>query len=299
MSENQLATRPSNTVATYDKVGDPLAYSEKMGSALESLCGAPVGQGVAIAMTALCEGLTPMQLQRRYHFIAGKPSMRADAMLAEFRMNHGGEYEVIERTPERAAIKFTDRLGNVHECELTLEQLHDSRWPWKKWNVPPEQREYKDNYGTPLDRRNMLWARCVSDSMRFICPEMVAGVYTPEEVGDFGSGDQVVEQPPRPTVDQLLANSAANDGDVVDASFTVVPDEVAEQPPIDQSSPGSILERQEQRINELFDLLSVSPENRQAALAKRNAQVVKNLSAEDAQGLIDRMEAKAKEAAGE
>ena len=33
----------------------------------------------------------------------------------------------------------------------------------------------------------MLWARCVSDAVRAVCPEVTAGLYAPEEVMDFES----------------------------------------------------------------------------------------------------------------
>jgi len=45
--------------------------------------------------------------------------------------------------------------------------------------------ELKFNWSTPRKRKQMLWARLVSDVVRAIAPQVVKGIYTPEEVADF------------------------------------------------------------------------------------------------------------------
>jgi hypothetical protein len=291
-----IATRPANnTLATYDRVTDPIAFSEHLSKSLELLCGAPVGSGTAIGMLMLCEGLTVMEVAQRYHFIQGRPSKRSDAMLAEFRMNWGGDYEVVERSPNRAAIKFTDSRGRVYEREFTLAQLNESRWPWKDWQN--HEKGYKDNYGTPKDRETMMFARLVSDSLRFICPELVAGVYTPEEMEDLAPAAAVTAIKATPTIDERIAaaKAAPVEDVIVDASFTVATDPAPAAAEHDPAAPGSIHGRQAERVDQLFTILGMTPEQRESALAKRKASVVRNLSANDAQELIDRLEAKARE----
>lgn len=306
---SELAVRPGNqqALAIYDKVTDPLTFSKQMGDALCVITGAPLAAGPAIALTMLCEGLTAMEVQRRYHFIQGKPTKKADAMLAEWRMNHGGKHRVIERSAERAAILLIDSDGNEIEAELTMAQANESRWPWNDWK--DHSKGYKDNWATPLDKRTMLWARLVSDLLRAVCPEIVAGVYTPEEVMDSEPAGKPAKPAP-PTIEERLAASGGQTvpadttsrDHVVDADFTVVDSqpvdgqaEADDPPPEDPSAAGSIRRRQGERIEQLFGVLGVPPETRNEILAKRQASVVRNLSSDDAQEIIDRLEAMARD----
>lgn len=280
----------------YSRIDNPLEFCQMMAKPLEVLCGAPPTSGPAIAMLMLSEGLNAIEVKRRYHFIGGQPSMRADAMLAEFRMNHGGDYEIVSNTPELAEIKFIDAKGRDYTCSFSLQELNESRWPWKDWKN--HEAGYKDNYGTPTDRKAMLFNRLVSDSLRRICPELVAGVYTPEEVVDMGPAVKPEEKRPAPSVNDLLQQSQAanpvDDGDAIDASFVVV-DEATDDQPVDPSSPGTVTNSQHDRIVELFDRLQLSQDKRHEVLAKRQASVVRNLSRDDAAGLVDRLAALAQE----
>lgn len=286
----------SRTVAVYDRIADPIEASNQLAKAAASMLGAPPEQGPAIALHALCEGLTLVEMRRRYHWISGAPSKRADAMLAEFRMNHGGKYEIHARTPELAHATFTAADGSKYEAQLSIEDLNASRFPWKDWK--DHAKGYKDNYATPLDRKAMLWARMVSDALRVVCPELVAGVYTPEELRD------TVDAPPRaeatgPTIDEMMRQAQAADVvdaeeavvDAVDAEFIAEPAAAPVAEPEDPSAPGTVSQRQADRIDALFTELGIPHEKQVEALAKRQASVVRNLSSDDAQGLIDRLEA--------
>lgn len=205
----------SGALAVYQRVDNPIAFATSMAKTFAAMTGVPLEQGEAVALTCLCEGLTPVDYRRRYHTIDGKPTMRADAMLAEFRMNHGGDYEIVERSANRAAINLIDHKQRSYPFEFTWEDCLKSRWPWKSGKGPganPET-DIKTNYSTPVDRRNMLWARLVSDAIRAVCPELVAGVYTPEEMEDAaGSGSQAAAPAvvARPTVAQIVAAGHVN-----------------------------------------------------------------------------------------
>ena len=297
---NELTTTRGNAMAVYDRIQDPIAFAKEIATSMELLCGAPSGAGMAIGMMMLSENLNFAEVGRRYHFIGGRPSMRADAMLAEFRMNFGGDYEIIENSPTRAAIKFTDSKGREYEREFTLEQLNNSRWPWKNWKA--EVPEYKDNYGTEEDRQSMLFNRLVSRELRRICPELVAGVYTPEELEDLPATEKA-EKPARKTVAERLAGQEEPSArqrrpdtvvidDAIDAEFTAA---APVDTPADPAAAGSIINRHTVRIAELFDLLRLTEAQRTQILARRNASVIRNLSDNQAVEILDRLEAMAKE----
>lgn len=205
----------SGALAVYQKVDNPIAFATDMAKTFAAMTGVPLEQGSAVALTCLCEGLTPVDYRRRYHTIDGKPTMRADAMLAEFRLNHGGDYEIVSRTADLAAINLIDKKNRSYPFSFSWEECLQSRWPWKSGKGPGDDpvKDIKTNYSTPIDRRNMLWARLVSDSIRAVCPELSAGVYTPEEAEDMaGSGSQVTAPVAvvRPTIAQIVAAGEAN-----------------------------------------------------------------------------------------
>jgi hypothetical protein len=119
-----------------------------------------------------------LEISRTFNVVKGKLSMKADAMLAGFR-ERGGKHFVIERSAKRAAARFVYDGNDVTE-EYTIE---DAR--------------REGLAGSPqyqLRPKNMLWARLVSNTVRFLAPEVVHGLYTPEEVEVMGSEDRTIDE---------------------------------------------------------------------------------------------------------
>lgn len=180
----------------FDNIRDPMDFVAKFGDAMHAsgMFGCKTkDQGRVLAMACLCERKNPLELTRLYHLVDGKLSMRADAMLAEFR-GRGGEHKLIARTPDEAAIELTIGKGKGATKEifrLTFKEVVQEPFPWAKGGkkfLPdgsPDPKQLKDNWATPRARMQMLWARVVSDGVRTLMPEVVAGSYTPEEIGDI------------------------------------------------------------------------------------------------------------------
>jgi hypothetical protein len=313
----------SGALTVYEKVDNPIGFCETMAKTVTALTGCTVDQGQALALTMLCERLTPLDFIKKYHIIQGRPTMRADAMLAEFRMNQGGKYKKLQRSPEVAEIEFTDREGETYVEKLTWEGAQESRDPWVNWK--DHSKGLKDNWATPIDRKRMLWARLVSDSMRFICPEMVAGVYTPEEIEDVlvnVNGHAANGAAPRPTASQIIeqANRAAataqatgdvaTEGaaveggptdDVVDAEFepaaaaaeqtAASPEEARDLAATDDGdpTPGTITAPQRKEIEALLVELNSTPEQKDKILAKRQVKSFRSLSKEQAVEILTKL----------
>lgn len=294
-----------NALAVYDRVQNPLVFAEQLAKPCAALCGCSIDQGQAVALTCLCEGITPLDFQRRYHLIQGKPTMKADAMLAEFRTSHGGNHVVERRDSEGASIQLTDRHGRSYRSSITWDEIQESRWPWRDPNN--HDRGLKDNWSTATDRRSMLWARLVSDSLRAFCPEIVAGVYTPEEMSDAIDGEFTVE--PGPTVAEVIAQNAAEErhesGEPIDASYTVIDDDgtrhEVEDAPFDAPEPdddpdepkceGFATKQQIEAIKALFASLDIDHERQVQALQKRGVNNVRSLKTEDASEILSKLEA--------
>lgn len=126
----------------------------------------------AFVLMQLCvsRGLAPMEAVTRYHIIKGKPSMRADAMQAEFQAN-GGRIEWKERTEKCCEAVFSHPSGGTVPVKWTIEMAKTAGLTGNpSWAKYPRQ---------------MLHARCVSEGVRATFPGAVSGIYTPEEVRDF------------------------------------------------------------------------------------------------------------------
>jgi hypothetical protein len=155
------------------------------------LYGLSEDQAFTLMMLAESEGLHPIQAMRRFHVIEGRPSMRADAMQAEFQ-RHGGRVRWLESNAETCSAEFSHP---VHQPEpllvtVTMKELVESevamQWPKTREGEqfdPRRGKIMKDAYRK--FPRQMLRARVISEGVRAVDPGVVVGIYTPEEVSDF------------------------------------------------------------------------------------------------------------------
>lgn len=149
-------------------------------------------EGFILAVTCQQERMSFMQVNERFHIMMGKITIKAEAMLANLQ-ELGGEHEIIEKSPNRVAIKLIYKKAS-YLSEVLWEDIKNESYTRANKdangrnyadNVPIEQRQFKENYATPRRRMQMMWARAVSDGVRTVCPLATRGHYTPEEVIDF------------------------------------------------------------------------------------------------------------------
>lgn len=130
------------------------------------------------------KGLDPIQAVERYHIMnTGRPSMRADAMLAEFQAR-GGTVRWLERNATSVVAEFSHPQGGTIEVQWTIEMAQKAGITRNgTWQAYPRQ---------------MLTARVISEGVRTVLPGVVSGVYTPEEEGDIELSRAVPPPPPPP-----------------------------------------------------------------------------------------------------
>ena len=145
-------------------------------------------EGFILGVTCQQENMTLMQFKERYHIIQGQIAMKSEAMPANL-LELGGEYEIVERSPERAAIKITFKKATM-TSELKWEDAQ------KEDYVKAKNGQLKDNWSTPRRRMQMMWARVVSDGVRAVCPLATRGHYTPEEAVDFDDQPKTINVTP-------------------------------------------------------------------------------------------------------
>src|SRR5262245_44399075 len=167
----------STEIDIYNRFGEPLNAVEKLGDwfTKSGLFGCErIEQGRVLALTCLLENKSPIQILKEYHLIDGRLSDRADSLLAKFRIR-GGQHKVISRTPEVATVELT--LGEAsYTSSVTFAELENE--PFIRGR---DGKTFKKNWATPRARTQSLWARAIADGVRTVAPEVVAGLYTPEE----------------------------------------------------------------------------------------------------------------------
>lgn len=152
----------------------PVVDVEKMAIAIakSGLFGVKTSeQAMALMLIAQAEGYHPAIAARDYHVIQGRPTLKADAMLARFQSS-GGKVEWTEYTDERVTGVFSHPQGG--SIAVT-------------WEVAQAKRIglYKPGSGWEKYPRAMLRARVISEAIRTVYPGCIAGSYTPEEVQEF------------------------------------------------------------------------------------------------------------------
>jgi hypothetical protein len=162
----------------YSRINDPIAAIETLGNMIASSgmfgCN-KIEQGQVLAMQCLSEGKPPLELAKTYHVIDGKLSMRSDAMLAKFQMA-GGKVQWTQRDNKVVSATFTIN-GSSLPFTATLEDFVANGVA-----VGRDGKSLKDNWRKFT--RQMLTARVISEAVRLLAPEIVFGVYTPEEIQD-------------------------------------------------------------------------------------------------------------------
>lgn len=186
---------PINSVADLEKIGALVAQSG---------AGVPnAAAGFMVAATCHQSGITLFDYLRTYHTIQNRPTMRADAMLAEFR-KRGGRYRIVEISDSRAAI-HVEFEGEKYDFEFTMQEAEHAGYPFRNGR----DGSLKDNWrSSPSD---MLWARLTSKTVRRLCPEIVAGIYTPEETQDF------IDITPEPTTTEPKRATSAKAAEIMNA----------------------------------------------------------------------------------
>lgn len=126
-------------------------------------------QALTLMLLAQAEGVHPMTAVRDYHVFNGKPSLKAEIMLARFQ-RAGGHVKWHCYTKEKVEATFTPPAGagDPVRIEWTLQMAKDAglcgKDVWKFYS------------------RSMLRSRTISEGVRAALPGVIAGFYTPEEL---------------------------------------------------------------------------------------------------------------------
>jgi len=180
-----------NEITVYEKMNDPIHSIQVLGEAIakSGMFGCEkVEQGTILALQCIAEKKAPLEMAKNYHLIGGKLSMRSDAMLAEYR-KRGGKVKWTSFDDKKASGLWSYD-GNEVELSYTIEEAKASGL-------------IKSGSGWTKDPSAMLRARLISKAIRMLAPEVVVGVYTPEETEDFTNKKEIKVIEPEIIQDKL------------------------------------------------------------------------------------------------
>jgi len=134
-------------------------------------------QAVVKIMAGAEMGISPFQAMSGIHIIQGKPTIGAGLMASRVKASGKYNYKVLEMTDKVCSIEFTEGGQSIGTSAFTIEDAKKA--------------------GTKnIDRfpRNMLFARAMSNGVRWFCPDIYEGpVYVPEEMAEVTEDVQAVE----------------------------------------------------------------------------------------------------------
>jgi hypothetical protein len=162
---NELAVRNTSIISTYDEV-------ERVAKAMAASGFFPDAQSISKAVVKIMAGAEigfgPFASMQGVNIIKGKPSYNANMMASSVKASEKYDYRIVSLTDDKCDLLFFE---NGQEAGHSVFTIQDAR----KAGV------------SNLDKfpRNMLFARAMSNGVRWYCPDVTNGnaVYTPEELG--------------------------------------------------------------------------------------------------------------------
>ena len=160
-----------------------------------------------VMMTGAELGLTAMQSLRSIHVIKGKPVLSADLQVALVRGLPQCEYfQILEWTDQLCTIETKRADGKPVGFTFTMKDAERAGLVRKggNWEKYP---------------KNMLRARAASTLARAEYPEIMHGVYCPDEAADIGKATVVKGGPTSDLNERFGANTKPVEEEPVEAEF--------------------------------------------------------------------------------
>lgn len=280
-------TTENTAVTMYDKISDPMAAIQQMGEWISKsgLFGcSKIEQGMILALTSYAEKRPITDICRRYHIVKDKLSMKAECMLAEFNQR-GGKHLWVKSDDKVATLRLTYDQFKDFDVSFTIKDAERAGLCGKDGEINKGQNGPGSWQKMP---DAMLRARVSSKAIRMVCPEIVVGIYTPEEVEDM-----------RPTVHaearSLLAPAQAPAAPQAAIGPEVMPPEAVDTPANSAAIEAEVVppeEKESAERKELIELLEdVGPDGAEWLVAKKwikNAEEIEALPIQKVRDLIGR-----------
>jgi hypothetical protein len=122
-------------------------------------------------------GIAPFAAMSGIHIISGKPTIGAGVMAAMVKSSGKYDYRIVEQTEKKCSIDYYQGSEMIGNSTFTIEDA-------KKAGTK----------NTDKFPRNMLFARAMSNGVKWYTPDVFAGpVYVPEEMESVGINGSIYD----------------------------------------------------------------------------------------------------------
>lgn len=137
-------------------------------------------KALAIVLKGRELDIPPMEALAQLYVVNGRVTMQAQLMLALIARSGKGSWTIEESTDERCTVTMErSDNGTKHTLTFTIEEAENAglleRWDNRKGKMVPNEVWHKY-------RPAMLRARAISACARIVFPDVIGGLYTPEEL---------------------------------------------------------------------------------------------------------------------
>jgi len=195
----------------------PLADTMQLGKVLAASGFFQDARGEAQAVVKVLAGrelgFGPVASMTGINIIQGRVSLSANLMASAVKRSGRYDYAVREMTDDVCDIEFFENRGGER--------------PWRSIGISKFTKSDALRAGTKnMDKfpRNMLFARALSNGVRWYCPDVTGGpVYTPEELGaNVNEEGEIVESSAR-VVEATPEQAQPDNGHDADTEFASIP----------------------------------------------------------------------------
>jgi hypothetical protein len=177
--KNEITTMPVNDIMVMAKNFAESGMFTDAKQAVQAFVKIQAGQEI---------GLPPFASMSGIHIIQGKPTLGAGVIASAVKGSGKYDYKVKEMSEKICSIDFFQGSENIGNSTFTIEDA-------------------KKALTKNIDKfpKNMLFARAISNGVKWFCPDVFAGpVYVPEEMPEQTIEDVphvvVIEEKPIPTL---------------------------------------------------------------------------------------------------
>jgi len=123
-------------------------------------------------------GFGPVAAMTGIYIVKGRVTLSANLLAAQIKRHPNYDYHVMEHTAESCEIAFYQDGQELGRSEFTIADAEAAELSGNNWKKYP---------------RNMLFARAISNGVKWHCPDVMSGmpvyVYTPDEIGASVDGE--------------------------------------------------------------------------------------------------------------
>lgn len=175
---NELAIIPEIPLMDLGKVLAESGYFQDAKGAAQAIVKVLAGREL---------GFGPIASMTGFYIVKGKVTMSANLMGAAVKRSGKYNYRVTRLDNDGCSIAFYEGGKQVGESTLTMAEAKIAKMD-QEWDK--DAKAWKPKFTWQNFPRNMLFARTMSNGVKWFCPDVTGGpVYTPEELGEVIDGE--------------------------------------------------------------------------------------------------------------